>query len=137
MKKFSQFIKESQDELTPHQRVEKRYKKTEGDQHSVIKDKHGDTYHVIKRKHDPDGPSGIAHRWEVRHPRYGHVATATGTASRERPIIDTVEVNKRHQRKGIASSLYKHIEHHSGVKLKNNAATKAGKAFRSKYDSER
>ena len=135
MKGYLQFIAE--DLATPHERVEKRYKKTEGDEHSIIKDKHGDTYTVIKRRHDPDGPSGIAHRWEVRHPRYGHVATATGTASPARPIIDTVQVSKRHQRKGIATALYKHIEHKSGVKLKNNAASKAGKAFRAKYDSDR
>lgn len=105
--------------------------------HGVIKDKHGDTYHVVKYRHDSEPQAGIDKRWEVHHPRYGHVATAKGSASKERPVVDTVEVRKRHRRKGIASALYRHIESTEGVTLQDNAVTRAGKAFRKKYDSER
>lgn len=102
----------------------------------TIRDKHNEVYRIEKRHRDTGEPSGIDKSYHVIHHRHGEVAHAIGTMSRERPVVDHVEVSKRFRRRGIATAMYRHIESHEGITLKNNAITRSGKAFRSRFSND-
>lgn len=94
----------------------------------VIADKHGEKYDVRYSEKTYTGNAVPKANYDAYNSKGEHVANLE--LRREKQAASSSYVRPEHQRKGIGSALYSHVERHLGYKLKPNAAlTDDGKAF--------